>query len=87
MRRKASKAFVENEDVVLAFAQAAERFRISPVELLRLSPIELDFINVCNFRLILLDIERQKRELAAMNGEDYDGNQTAGKITKDTQFL
>lgn len=50
--------------------------------------LAIDFDNVCAFRLILLDIERQKRELAAMKGEDYDGGgKIVGKITKDTQFL
>lgn len=82
---------------MLALAQTAERFGQRPSQLFKIAIdfLALDFDITCSYRLLLADIERQKRELAEMNGDEYDGDLlldaprqtggTKGKITKDTE--
>jgi hypothetical protein len=76
-------------------AQTAARFGQRPSSLLQIRDTcaALDFDITCGYRLMLFDLERQRRELAALSGEDFNeqgqvinmGGRRA-LITKDTQY-
>lgn len=69
---------------MLALAQTAERFKALPSDLIRLSPLELDFNLTCNYRLIVNDIERQQMEIEAMEGNERPGGKIRARITEET---
>lgn len=72
---------------MLALALTAERFGRLPSELIKLSPVDLDFNLTCGYRLLLNDVERQQKEKEAIEnggGGEQPKGFIKGKITPET---